>query len=170
MLRKRLNGFGFGRHEFVPVMVPEAAGKYLGKYLGKTAGANGRVQIRHVGDWYRSESRQTLGFMLVRGWSWAGAGGRIHRLAVAAAASLIGCNPGDDWQRDLKAAFGPKWCFRLWNAWQLYDDPRNFVASLAGLSRCAFTKETRAVGIGYATLARELSGRLSRPDARPVVF
>ena len=116
-LRTKLPRFGFGRHEFIPVRKPEAAGSYLGKYLGKGVGENGRVTCRHLGEWMKQSDRVASGYMIPRGWSWNSQGGRLHRMVLRAVGRLVGVTSAGPWQDAFKAILGPKWCYWIWQAW-----------------------------------------------------
>jgi hypothetical protein len=119
VLRTRLGAFGFGRHELLPVRIPEAAGKYLGKYLGKGCGEGvpSAGSTRYVGDWRLIPSRVEMGGIGARGWSWTGVGARVHRAVVGGLARAAGhFDPGEPWEERLSETYGKRWCFWAWKA------------------------------------------------------
>lgn len=122
ILRKRLHGLGFGRHELVPVAKPEAAGNYLGKYLAKSKGAG---STRYIGDWRSQEMRVRIGGMTPRDWSWNTLGGAIHRKLVGGLCRSLGISSECDFIEMLGICIGKDWCFKLWKSWaafQFYGD------------------------------------------------
>ena len=113
-LRRKLPGFGFGRHQWEPVLSVRGCGRYLGKYLGKGMECNEPGErkirlVRYCGDW--------TGRMMSKGWSWVTKGGDVHRRVVRAFGVAWGVTSGTDWQSRFKEIFGPKWCAVFWGWW-----------------------------------------------------
>lgn len=113
-LRRKLPGFGFGRHQWEPVLSVGACGRYLGKYLGK--GMEGQQPdgkrmrlVRYCGEWACR--------MQAKGWSWATKGGDVHRRVLRAFGAAWGVTGAEDWQGRLRAILGPKWCAIIWGWW-----------------------------------------------------
>lgn len=112
-LRRGLHKYGFGRAQLEPVKVPKAAGAYLAKYIAKAVEGSVKGEryqkLRYLGRWE--------GRMYPRGWSWVTPSGEMHRLVVKAAAALAGIYDFEDWQALMVAAYGSRWCGKLWKVW-----------------------------------------------------
>lgn len=139
ILRKRLNAFGFGRHELTPVQKPEAAGEYLGKYLAKGSEGESAGSVRYFGAWRESKERLCRGFMLVRGWSWASNGGRVHRAVIGALATMFGIDPNEAWEITFQAAWGKRWMAVIHRKWRQRENPGAFCYQMADLSALIVT-------------------------------
>jgi hypothetical protein len=103
-LRKACKGYGFGRHELLPVRNELAIGKYVGKYISKHI--NCRLQedkgARLVGYWGGAD-RWNCKF------SWTSAGAQAWRKALARTAAQCGFTD----YFDFATVFGPKWAYVL---------------------------------------------------------
>ncbi|MGD1018327.1 MAG: hypothetical protein ABSA12_03300 [Verrucomicrobiia bacterium] len=109
-LRGRLAGYGFGRHELIPVRTTEdGIARYVGGYVSKCVNNRreenkGRRFVRYSQGWREWSTR--FGWATPGGWVWRrklellAAGFRFHGYQVK----------GPD---DLKRLFGPRWAYKL---------------------------------------------------------
>lgn len=113
-LRETLPGYGFGRHELMPIKgATKALARYVGKYISK------HLDQRRVDDKGVRLVRYSSGARAASGrFSWNTAGARLWRRALAACALDLGFSSG----RDFTEAFGRSWSFHLRNA--IIDGPQ----------------------------------------------
>ena len=110
VLRERLPGYGFGRHELIPVRTSEEAiARYVGGYikkciLNRTEENKGRRFVRYSQGWREWSTR--FGWATPGGWVW-----RRKLILFTMALRRFGFDVrGPD---DLKRLFGARWAYKL---------------------------------------------------------
>lgn len=116
-LRGSLPGYGFGRHELLPIRTTdEAIAHYVGKYLSKDFDLGmlkGARRVRYSQGWKNCSMQ----------FGWNTDQARAWRKFCAAQAAKCGCRS----MEEVREKFGPKWAFRwmgLFESQQKVDQAR----------------------------------------------
>ena len=143
-LRERLQAYGMGRHELLPVRSErDAIAEYVGKYISKSitqekaqgliGGKSRPARCRRVRYSRGSWRAATANF------AWAQAG-RKWRQAVAYVSAELGLHSTEDWT----ARFGQRWCWVLGDMILSIYDKSHTLDARDG----AFRREQGAGGVG----------------------
>ena len=136
-LRERLPGYGFGRHELIPVRSTlEALAFYVGKYVSKsvphrTKEMRGCRFVRYSQGW--RVWKVSFGWATPRGWLWR------RKTALLADALTIRLRPvrGEHYKADFRQIFGRRWAYQLQDiiqAVEVGEYPSKLHAKVSGVS------------------------------------